>query len=101
MRMNNRETNINAVIQTLFAESGLSDYMIAKNTGLPYNQVRRWGTGKTKPTIEMLEKLLELFGYDLVIQKKPIGLAEEARKAKDAGISYGELQRRRFYETKR
>lgn len=46
-------------------EKGVSDYKVAKETGLSQSTLSEWKSGRSKPKIDKLAKLARYFGVSL------------------------------------
>ena len=92
MRLNGRIRGTQAIVLELIADSGKTAYELSKEMGCSKNKIKRWENGLNLPSVEDFDKLLEHLGYELKIEKKPLGLDPRARMAKDLGVSYGGLE---------
>lgn len=93
MRFNGRERSVEWIIREMVGEK--SAYAVNKQIGGGKNNVKGWMDGMNKPRLEQFDKLCEAMGYEIIIKKKPDGLAARVQEARDLGVSYGGLECRR------
>lgn len=90
LRFNGKITDGRNIIGDLMDKNNISSYMLGKKVDLNKNEGDRYRDGMM-PRLETFCKILDFFGYDVVIQKRSKGLEEVSRLAKDFDMSYGEL----------
>ena len=56
---------MNAKYEALKQEKNVTDYQVAKDTGIPRSTLSEWNAGKYIPKIEKLLKLAEYFGVSI------------------------------------
>jgi transcriptional regulator with XRE-family HTH domain len=60
------------IIQQLQAEAGISQREIARRSGICRSALRRALSGDVSPTLDVLEKVLDVFGYDIDAIPRPL-----------------------------
>ena len=55
----------------LTAERGVSDYTVAKATGIPASTFSEWKSGRSKPKVDKLMKLAEYFDVPVTYFLEP------------------------------
>ena len=56
---------MNAKYEALKVKKGVSDYQVAKDTGIPRSTLSEWNAGKYIPKADKLLKLAEYFGVSI------------------------------------
>ncbi|NQV15035.1 helix-turn-helix transcriptional regulator [bacterium] len=88
MENNFRDFAINTI-----DELGLSDYEVAKLTGIKSSSISRWRTGKTTPRKNSLRHLAQLAGRQIKISKTDSGLSVDwVAEGQDTLVPYIPLQ---------
>jgi len=108
MKIESGETNYVGILAKILNEQDLTQIKMANDCDIAANTVSRWMTQETTPKIDLFEKVLNKYGYSIVIRKEEKTdreirkemrteaktLEEKVRLARLMGISYGELETR-------
>lgn len=87
------ESNFREFALMIIDELGLSDYEVAKLTGIKSSSVSRWRTGKTTPRKNSLRHLAQLAGRQVQFKKTDSGLQVKwVDKDQDILVPYVPLQ---------
>jgi len=65
MRKNKVELTITDVLKTAIEESGLSQYRISRDTGVPATSIMRFARGETSLRLDNADVLADYFGLQL------------------------------------
>jgi transcriptional regulator with XRE-family HTH domain len=58
------------ILTQIREEAGMTTAEAAQQSGLFPQQINNWERGKVSPTLRTLERLLNLYGYEVEIVKK-------------------------------
>lgn len=57
-------------LKELREEAGLSPYSAGRRAGVQHSSVLRWESGETVPRVDLLQRVLSEYGYEIELVKK-------------------------------